>query len=180
MVKRTKSMWRVIAGTACLAWVAMTAGPALAQVYRWVDERGVTHYGAQPAGQGAARVESKPAAGMGDPQRRNGPPLLPLPREAAADPATSPGRTADPPRQPMLGSPGYEKRLAARSEQGARDKAIQRCKDNRGARCDDAETVRQYMNEDKPLTDAERQCVMAARNTGGRCLLARDIPPRTR
>ena len=33
--------------------VAFAADPALAQIYRWVDEKGVTHYGQRPEGNGA-------------------------------------------------------------------------------------------------------------------------------
>lgn len=38
----------------------LTAGPAFGQVYRWVDEKGVTHYGARPPqGAKAREVQDK-------------------------------------------------------------------------------------------------------------------------
>ena len=43
--------------------------PAAAQVYKWVDEKGATHYGERPPeGQNARRLESTPPAGPASPQ----------------------------------------------------------------------------------------------------------------
>jgi hypothetical protein len=71
-----------------------TAVPALAQVYKWVDERGVTHYGERPPqGRKASEVPNKlgtPAPGGADsreispPKDRNSGESR-TPREAPAD-----------------------------------------------------------------------------------------------
>jgi len=50
-------------------------GPAAAQVYKWVDERGVTHYGERPPqGQQARPVETTPPAKPAEPDT---PPVKP-------------------------------------------------------------------------------------------------------
>lgn len=53
--------------TFVLLWVSCcTIEPAAAQVYKWVDERGVTHYGERPPqGQTARPVVTTPSTGPG-------------------------------------------------------------------------------------------------------------------
>ena len=46
---------------------ALAATPAWAQVYKWVDEQGRTHYGEKPPAKGAAQVKSQDAAGAPKP-----------------------------------------------------------------------------------------------------------------
>src|SRR5690606_32790675 len=41
--------------------------PAVAQVYKWTDENGVTHFGTQPPPGQRQSVDVKPASGHGDP-----------------------------------------------------------------------------------------------------------------
>ena len=41
--------------------LALTAGTASAEVYKWVDENGKTHYGDRPGGQNAEQVAIKKA-----------------------------------------------------------------------------------------------------------------------
>jgi len=56
-VKRNSKLFRALLHF--LALLAMAA-PALAQVYKWVDERGVTHYGERPPqGRKASEVPHK-------------------------------------------------------------------------------------------------------------------------
>lgn len=44
-------------------WVALCAAPAAAQMYKWVDEKGVTHYSEKPPpGRKAQQMQSAPAA----------------------------------------------------------------------------------------------------------------------
>jgi hypothetical protein len=52
--------------------LALCAAPALAQVYRWVDEKGITHYGAQPPqGANAREVEDRLATPPGTTPPKN-------------------------------------------------------------------------------------------------------------
>ena len=51
-----------------LALLCGLIGPATAQVYKWVDEKGVTHYGERPPqGQSARPVNTAPSTGPGTP-----------------------------------------------------------------------------------------------------------------
>src|SRR4029078_3090911 len=44
-------------------WVALCAAPAAAQMYKWVDEKGVTHYSEKPPPwRKAQQMQSAPAA----------------------------------------------------------------------------------------------------------------------
>jgi hypothetical protein len=46
-----------------ICWLSIVAVPAAAQVYKWVDDKGVTHYGERPPqGKDARALESRPAA----------------------------------------------------------------------------------------------------------------------
>ena len=65
-VKRNSKLFRALPHF--LIFLALAA-PALAQVYKWVDERGVTHYGERPPQGGKAsevpdRLASPPAGGV--------------------------------------------------------------------------------------------------------------------
>ena len=64
--------------------LAAVLAPASAQVFKWVDERGVTHYGERPPQGGkATEVPDKLGSPGGVPPRANPPPADP----AAATPA---------------------------------------------------------------------------------------------
>jgi hypothetical protein len=65
-VKRNSKLFRALPHF--LIFLALAA-PALAQVYKWVDERGVTHYGERPPQGGKAsevpdRLASPPSGGV--------------------------------------------------------------------------------------------------------------------
>jgi hypothetical protein len=52
-----------------LAFAMLVSSPASAQVYKWVDEQGVTHYGERPPqGQKATPVTATPPSGAGSSQ----------------------------------------------------------------------------------------------------------------
>lgn len=53
-----------------IAGLALVAGPVSAQVYKWVDERGVTHYSERPP----AATKAKPARKLDITLRGNDPP----------------------------------------------------------------------------------------------------------
>jgi hypothetical protein len=62
-VKRNSNLFRALPHFIALL---LTAGAAFGQVYRWADEKGVTHYGAQPPqGAQAREVEDKLATPPG-------------------------------------------------------------------------------------------------------------------
>ena len=65
-VKRNSKLFRALPHFLILV---AAAAPALAQVYKWVDERGVTHYGERPPQSGKAsevpdRLASPPSGGV--------------------------------------------------------------------------------------------------------------------
>jgi uncharacterized protein DUF4124 len=62
--------------------LAAAAAPALGQVYKWVDERGVTHYGERPPQGGKASEVPDKLGSPGGTSPRATPP--PDPRPAAA------------------------------------------------------------------------------------------------
>src|SRR5712675_1856800 len=61
-VKRNSKLFRALPHF--LIFLAVAA-PALAQVYKWVDERGVTHYGERPP-QGGKASEAPSRLGQGE------------------------------------------------------------------------------------------------------------------
>jgi hypothetical protein len=62
-VKRNSNLFRALPHFIALL---LSAGAAFGQVYRWVDEKGVTHYGAQPPqGAKAREVDDKLATPPG-------------------------------------------------------------------------------------------------------------------
>jgi uncharacterized protein DUF4124 len=62
-VKRNSNLFRALPHFVALL---LSAGAAFGQVYRWVDEKGVTHYGAQPPqGAKAREVDDKLATPPG-------------------------------------------------------------------------------------------------------------------
>jgi len=62
------------------------AAPAFAQVYKWVDERGVTHYGERPPQGGkASEVPDKLGSPGGTPPKKTEPPKDPASQAAPAE-----------------------------------------------------------------------------------------------
>jgi len=54
------------------------------------------------------------------------------------------------------------------SEAQLRARALERCKSNRGVDCDDPKALRQWVNEERPMTAAEQQRAVAARRARDR------------
>jgi hypothetical protein len=50
-----------------------------------------------------------------------------------------------------------------------RDRAIKRCKENRGVDCDSREGLREWLREERTITDAERQAAAAGRRHREAC-----------
>ncbi len=82
-VKRNSKLFRALLHFLVLM---ATATPALAQVYKWVDERGVTHYGERPPqGRKASEVPNKLGSpGGGGPAPSDAPPQSSAPKTDAA------------------------------------------------------------------------------------------------
>lgn len=51
----------------------------------------------------------------------------------------------------------------------ARESAIKRCKENRGADCESAAGLKEWLREERPITDKERQAAAAARRHREQC-----------
>src|SRR5882724_5738341 len=91
-VKRNSKLFRALLHFLILL---ATAAPALAQVYKWVDERGVTHYGERPPqGSKASEVPNRlasPAPGSAGSEATNPKDPNPEPGQARAqDPRQAP------------------------------------------------------------------------------------------
>ena len=83
-VKRNSKLFRALLHF--LVFVTMAAS-ALAQVYKWVDERGVTHYGERPpTGLKATEVPNRLASPA------PGAPATPAPETRSSSPAPAPAR----------------------------------------------------------------------------------------
>jgi hypothetical protein len=101
--------------------LAVAAAPALAQVYKWVDERGVTHYGERPPrGSKATEVQNKLAS---PPPSRA--PASPAQKGAtgagkSGEPTANPGPTGVPPPSP---APAAKAPLTPQEEKAAARKA---------------------------------------------------------
>jgi hypothetical protein len=55
------------------------------------------------------------------------------------------------------------------ARESLRDRAIKRCKENRGIDCDSDRGLREWLREDTPLTDDQRQAAAAARRHREEC-----------
>jgi len=54
-------------------------------------------------------------------------------------------------------------------KESPRDRAIKRCKENRGIDCDSREGLREWLREERTITDAERQAAAAGRRHREAC-----------
>ena len=86
-------------------------------------------------------------------------PPQPATAPAEAPAATAPG-AAEEPAAPRTGS---KPRLSAR------ERAAQRCKRSRGVDCETDAGLLPWMNEDKPLSEEDRQAAIGARRLRERC-----------
>lgn len=114
-VKRNSRLFRALLHFLILAasLLLIEAGPAFAQVFKWVDERGVTHYGERPPqGAKASEVRDKLAS--------------PPPGGAGAAPPPQAAGQGDSPRQAPKAAPQTpeERRAAAREMQCNQQRAI--------------------------------------------------------
>lgn len=93
-----------------LACVSATHAPAWAQVYKWVDEKGVTHYGSVPP-PGAKRTVIQPAAPVGPAAASSAAERAPdVPNETRRTGQEAPGAQA----RPQASVPGSQQAAAER------------------------------------------------------------------
>jgi hypothetical protein len=70
---------------------------------------------------------------------------------------------------------GFSVPLAAQTpakpvvKESLRDRAIKRCKENRGVDCESREGLREWLREERPITDAERTSAAAGRRQREQC-----------
>jgi hypothetical protein len=70
---------------------------------------------------------------------------------------------------------GFSVPLAAQTpakpvvKESLRDRAIKRCKENRGVDCESREGLREWLREERPITDAERRAAAAGRRHREQC-----------
>jgi hypothetical protein len=55
------------------------------------------------------------------------------------------------------------------ARESLRDRAIKRCKENRGTDCESRQGLREWLREEQPITDAERQAAAASRQHREQC-----------
>jgi len=55
------------------------------------------------------------------------------------------------------------------AKESLRDRAIKRCKENRGTDCESDRGLREWLREEQPITDAERQAAAAGRRHREEC-----------
>jgi len=68
-----------------------------------------------------------------------------------------------------LAAPAFAQTIPGANKESARDRAIKRCKENRGTNCDSREGLREWLREERPITDAERQAAAAGRRHREAC-----------
>src|SRR5262249_12603470 len=122
-VKRNSRLFRALVH---FSMIAALAAPAFAQVFKWVDERGVTHYGERPPrGAKATEVQDKLAS---PPPARAGTPASPAQKEEprTGQPPANPGPTGVPPPSPAAAAKApptpQEQQAAARKAECDRER----------------------------------------------------------
>jgi hypothetical protein len=69
----------------------------------------------------------------------------------------------------LVSLPAAAQTIPAGAKETARERAVKRCKENRGVDCDSREGLREWLREERELTDAERQAAAAARRHRENC-----------
>jgi len=103
--------------------LAAVAAPAFAQVFKWVDERGITHYGERPP-QGAKATEVQNKLASPAPGRAPASPAQKSDPRAAqpVQPPTSFAPTGVPPPSPAAKAPPTPQELQAAAKKAECDK----------------------------------------------------------
>lgn len=90
-------MWKVLLAASAVALLSL---PAAAQLYKWVDEKGVTHYSEKPPPDGRAKSLDIKTQGTG-PNAGSAAPGTPNPGTRGAGAKGSTAKAAQPPRTPL-------------------------------------------------------------------------------
>ena len=144
--------------------LAAAAASAYAQVFKWVDDRGVTHYGERPP-QGAKASEVQDKLASPPPARA---PARPAPKDQAPG---SPSPPATPPGAPSPASPGAapapaakapptpeEQRAEARKLQCAQERAaLARLRGNTTSYSMDSKGERVTVDNSEAITQQEKR-----------------------
>ena len=69
----------------------------------------------------------------------------------------------------LLSLPSLAQTAKPGAQDGARERAIKRCKENRGVDCESREGLREWVREERPLTDEDRQSAAGARRHREEC-----------
>jgi hypothetical protein len=155
-----------------LLWL-VAAGPAAAQVHRWVDERGVVQYGDRPPAGGAVTLRLNTAQPSTTPGAAHAPP----PATAGATPPASPASRTRPPQPREAAPAGTIDRLLARQQPAGRagindvtdprspgmQQPVAQCKANRGVDCDTPQGMRRMQQENTPPTREEQARIAGLR-----------------
>jgi hypothetical protein len=68
-----------------------------------------------------------------------------------------------------LATPALAQTIPVADKESARDRAIKRCRENRGTDCESRDGLREWLREDREITDAERQAAAAGRRHREQC-----------
>ena len=68
-----------------------------------------------------------------------------------------------------LATPAFTQTIPAGPKESARDRAIKRCKENRGIDCDSREGLREWLREEQTITDEQRRAAAAGRRHREQC-----------
>jgi hypothetical protein len=68
-----------------------------------------------------------------------------------------------------LATTAFAQTIPVAEKESARDRAIKRCKENRGTDCESRDGLREWLREDREITDTERQAAAAGRRHREQC-----------
>jgi hypothetical protein len=136
---------------------------ALGQVYKWIDARGVTHYGDKPP----AHHSTTQIAVPNDPRRSEPKPASAQERCSSSDCGKSDGSEA----QSSPASRARRKTGLSKTDQpttaelGPVERAIADCKANRGVDCNKPDEIEKWVRQNTPLTPEELAAAQRASAT---------------
>jgi hypothetical protein len=143
--------------SACM-YVRFLSSTTLAQVYKWIDERGVTHYGDKPPAHHSTTqisIPKEPPASERNPANARA--------RCSSDDCGKSNRSdaqSNPPSRARQTTGISSSDQPTTAELTPIQKAIADCKANRGADCNKPDEIDRWVRQNTPLTPGE----LAARN----------------